>query len=197
MLLIGLNHLGNEESTSHSEEELLADPHEDNEAEDKHVGEGTSLKSCHHLIVKVWSCDLSCGVLVHLDWSLDELTSDLSILISWVVDACVKQLVYLHESEEGNDNEHNVGKAFTSDAEYHGHDEAVGVVNPNEVIHLVEALVQQDALEKNLHSSVSLELRKHLDNVQQHEEDELGSVDQVPEVLEVIESLFLQLDQFE
>jgi hypothetical protein len=40
-------------------------------------------------------------------------------------------------------------------------------------------------------------LRKHLDYVQQHEEDELGCVDQVPEVLEVSKSLFLQLDQFE
>ena len=67
VLLIGLNNLSNEESTSHSEEELLADPHEDNEAKDEDIGKGASLKSCHHLVVKVWSCDLSCSILVHLD----------------------------------------------------------------------------------------------------------------------------------
>ena len=58
-------------------------------------------------------------------------------------------------------------------------------------------MVQEDALKKDLHGCVSLELRQHLDYVQEHEEDELGGVDQVPEVLEVIESLFFQLDQFE
>ena len=197
MLFVRLDHLGNEEGSSHSKEQLLADPHEDNEAENKNIGKGATLKSCWHDVIEVWSGDLSSCILVHLDWSLDELTSDLLVFVSWVVDSCVKELVNLHETEKWDNNEHNVGEALTGNIGDHCHDEAIGVVDPDEVVHLIEALVQKDTLEKDFHCGISLELRQHLDHVEKHEEDELGGVDQIPEVLEVIESLFLQLDQFE
>ena len=166
MLLVGFNHLGNEVGSCNSEEKLLADPHENDEAENQNVSEAASLKSCWHGVVEVWSSDLSSGILVHLDWSLDELASDLLVLVSWVVDAGMEELVDLHETEEGGKSEHHVGKALTGDLLNHNHDEAVRIVDPNEIAHLVEALVQQDALEKDFHCGVSLELGQHLDNVQ-------------------------------
>ena len=52
-------------------------------------------------------------------------------------------------------------------------------------------------MQEDLHRGVSLELRQHLYHVEQHENYELRRVDQIPEVFEVIQSLFLELDQFE
>lgn len=139
--------MSDEESSSHTEEKLLTDPHEHYKSKDECVSKGASLKSSRHNVIEVWSSNLSSCVLVYLDGSLNEFTSDLLILVSWVVDSSVEELVNLHETKEGDHNKHDVGEALTGDVSDHGHDEAVGIIYPNEVVYLVKALVQKDSLE--------------------------------------------------
>jgi hypothetical protein len=45
VLLVRLNHLSNEEGSSHSEEQLLGDPHENHESKDQGVSERVTLES--------------------------------------------------------------------------------------------------------------------------------------------------------
>jgi hypothetical protein len=176
---------------------LLTNPNEYHEGEHQHVCQWVTLESGGHDVVEVGRGDFSGSVLVGLDRPLDELALDLLVLVAGVVDARVQQLVDFDEAEQRHQHEADVGEGLAGDHGQHGHDEAGGVVDPHEVGQLVEALVEQDALQEDFHGAVGLELGEHLDHVEQQEESELRGVHQIPEVLEVVQALLLELDQLE
>lgn len=69
--------------------------------------------------------------------------------------------------------------------EHHGEQEVQVVPNSNIVEALVEGLEQNEGCQNDFNKAVRGELRQQLDHEQESEERKLGTVQQVPGVLEV------------
>jgi hypothetical protein len=74
----------------------------------------------------------------------------------------------------------------------------VGVVesleNAEEVDHFVETLEEQEGANEDFKQAVGLELILHFNAVQDEEQQELGAVDDVPEIHEVLKFLISDLE---
>ena len=176
---------------------MLGEPDENVHSKDDISVEGVVSVFLDEVFIKCWYIHVSFVALVDLDNQLKEFAVNFIKGADWIVDSEMHDGVLLTESQHEDHGQNQVSPQVSDYKCTHGNQEAEALVYSEEVNHLIEGLDEKQGLENDLSHAICLELTVHLDAVQDCEVQELGAVKDVPEVIEVLVSLFFDLHSLE